>query len=487
MPQAALGRGGGGVTATDLPIVTAAQMRALEADAIAAGTPAWALMESAGLAAARAVAAFAGGLPTLVLCGSGNNGGDGYVMARILRSWGWQVRIAALAPPLTVDAQVAAAHWDGPVEPLNETTVSAPVLIDALFGIGLSRSIDETIVTGLHRLAAAARIVVAIDLPTGVSTDDGRCLSAPVAADMTVTFGAAKPAHVLHPAAAYCGRLVIAEIGLAPEHSLITRVGCPILPPLASGVHKFTRGHVLIAGGPKTSASAARLTALAAQRAGAGYVTLLSPADALDGNAAHPGSVVLARADTPAELAAAASDARVSAIAAGPGFGLGERRDALRALMTVGTPIVLDADVFSLFSGDAAGLKAALSGPAVLTPHQGEFRRLFGDLPGSKIDQVRLAAQSVGSVVLLKGPDTVIADPAGRVAVCNRGTADLATAGSGDVLTGIIAALLARGLSPFDAACAGAWLHAEAGCRAGHGLIAEDLIDRVAAVATDCR
>ncbi len=475
------------MTCTDTLVVTAPQMRALEAAAIAAGTPASALMEAAGLAAARATAAYVGGSSALVLCGPGNNGGDGYVVARILRDWGWPVRVAALASPVAAEAITAAAHWGGPVERLDAATVPEPLLIDALFGIGLTRGMTVEAAFNLHRLAAAARTVLAIDLPSGVSTDDGLCLSEPVKADLTVTFGAAKPVHILHPAADFCGRLVVADIGLAPDSSQIFRVGRPTLPSIAPDAHKFSRGHVLVAGGPKATASAARLTALAAQRAGAGYVTLLSPADALDGNAVRAGSVVLASADTTEDLAAAASDKRVSAVAVGPGFGIDGRRDAVVALLRAGTPIVLDADVFSLFAGDVAGLKAALVGPAVLTPHQGEFLRLFGQVPSSKIEQVRHAAQVVGAVVLLKGPDTVIADPAGRVAICNHGTADLATAGSGDVLTGIIAALLARGLSAFDAAGAGAWLHAEAGRRAGTGLIAEDLIDQLAAVTADCR
>lgn len=454
---------------------------------MARGTPATALMEAAGLAAARAIAAFVGGLPTLVLCGPGNNGGDGYVVARLLRDWGWPVRVAALAPPSAVEAIAAAELWAGPVEALNTDTATAPLLIDALFGIGLTRGVADGVASHVHRLAAAARIVVAIDLPSGVATDDGRCFSTPARADLTVTFGALKPAHLLHPAAGYCGRLVVAGIGLEPQASQICAVTRPVLPPLALDAHKFTRGHVLIAGGPKESAGAAQLSAAAAQRAGGGYVTLVSPADALDCNAAQLGSVVLALADAPAELALAAANARVSALAVGPGFDPARGRDAVLALLRSAKPIVLDADVFTLFAGDAAGLAAAICGPAVLTPHLGEFRRLFGDPSGSKIDQVLSAARTVGAVVLLKGPDTVIAAPDGRAAVCGHGTPDLATAGSGDVLTGIIAALLARGLGPFDAACAGAWLHAECGHRAGAGLIAEDLIDQLAAAAADCR
>lgn len=472
---------------TNSPVVTASEMRGLEAAAIARGRPATALMEAAGHMAARATAALVGGLPALILCGPGNNGGDGYVVARVLRDWGWSVRVAALAPPAAAEAIAAAALWAGPVEVLDVDTAPAPLLIDALFGIGLTRGVAASVVSNLHRLAAGARTVVAIDLPSGVATDDGQCLSEPVRADMTVTFGALKPAHLLHPAAGYCGRLVVAGIGLEPEASQTCAVTRPILPPIAADAHKFTRGHVLIAGGPKGSAGAARLAALAAQRTGAGYVTLLSPTDALDANAGQLGSVVLAVADVPVELAMAAANIRVSALAVGPGFGTSRGRDTVLALLGTAKPIVLDADVFTLFAADAPGLATAISGPAVLTPHLGEFRRLFGDLPGSKLDQVRTAARSVGAVVLLKGPDTVIAAPDGRAAICTHGTPDLATAGSGDVLTGVIAALLARGLSPFEAACAAAWLHAEAGRRAGPGLIAEDLINELAAATADCR
>lgn len=465
------------------PIVTAREMRDLEARVIAAGTPATALMESAGVAAANAIAAFVGGLPTLVLCGPGNNGGDGYVVARALRQCGWAVRVAALSVPATAEAKAAAALWDGPVEPLAMSTGPAPLLVDALFGTGITRGLSDDVTAILSQLSAAARVVAAIDLPSGVSTDDGQCLSPPMRADLTVTFGALKPAHLLSPAAGYAGRTVVAEIGLVPDRSDSFAIGRPYIAPPATNAHKFSRGHVLIAGGPKASAGAARLSALAAQRAGAGYVTLLSPLDAIDANAANLTSVVLSSGD----LNEVAREPRVSAVAIGPGLGLDLGRAPVLAVLAATKPTVLDADVFTLFAGDPGALAAAIHAPAVLTPHEGEFRRLFGDLPGSKLDRVRVAARLVGAVVLLKGPDTVIADPDGRAGICAHGTADLATAGSGDVLTGIIAALLARGLDAFNAACAGAWIHAEAGRGAGPGLIAEDLIAALPAVTRDCR
>ncbi len=464
-------------------IVTAQEMRDLEARVIAAGTPATALMDAAGHAAADAIAAFVGGLPTLVLCGPGNNGGDGYVVARALQQRGWPVRVAGLSAPVTAEAKAAAALWEGPVETLDMSTEPAPLIVDALFGIGLTRGLSDELTAILTRLSAAARVIAAIDLPSGVSTDDGQCLSPPMRAYLTITFGALKPAHLLSPAAGYAGRIVVAEIGLAPDRSEAFAIGRPHIAPPSSDAHKFSRGHVLLAGGPKASAGAARLSALAAQRAGAGYVTLLSPPDAIDANAANLTSVVLSSGD----LAETAREPRVSAIAIGPGLGLALGRTPVLAALAAAKPTILDADVFTLFAGDPGALAAAIQAPAVLTPHEGEFRRLFGELSGSKLDRVRAAARSVGAVVLLKGPDTVIADPDGRAGVCAHGTADLATAGSGDVLTGIIAALLARGLDAFDAASAGAWVHAEAGRRAGSGLIADDLVAALPAVIRNCR
>jgi hydroxyethylthiazole kinase-like uncharacterized protein yjeF len=458
------------------PILTAAEMRALEAACIEAGTSELELMERAGRAAARAIAAFGAPAPTLVLCGPGNNGGDGYVIARRLAKAGWPVRIAALAPPATATAKQAAARWSGPVEHIGPGTSPASVLVDALFGIGLTRGIGDPTMLAIHRLAQAARTRVAIDLPSGVATDDGALLSMPFAADLCVTFGAAKPAHFLHPGAGYAGRLVVAGIGLEPAASQLSLIEPPHFARVDPAAHKYQRGHVLVVGGPAHATGAARLAALAALRAGAGYVTLLSPPDALAANAAHLTGVVLRETGSPTAIAEALEEPRADAAVIGPALGTSGGRDKVLAVLGAGKPAVLDADVFTLFAGDPAALATAIdAGPVVLTPHEGEFVRLFGGLPGSKVDRTRAAADKVGAVVLLKGADTVVAAPGGRAAISARTSPALATAGSGDVLAGIIAAMLARGLDPLDAACAGAWLHGDAGRRGGVGLTAEDL------------
>ena len=450
-------------------VVTAMEMRAAEAAAIDAGTSAQVLMQRAGEAAARTIAAFDGPLPTLVLCGPGNNGGDGYVIAKALAERGWPVRVAALAEPATATAKWARAGWTGSVEPLDDVTAPAQALVDALFGIGLTRPLSDPARTALHRLAAAARLRVAIEVPSGVSTDDGATLSPPIGCDLTVTFGALKPAHVLQPAAAAMGRIVVADIGTTHDRRLTT-IAEPRLPTLDRTAHKFQRGHVAVLSGPMSATGASRLSAAAAARI-AGYVTLLSSGGALAINAAHLTSTVLKRADTAEDITAAL--AKVDAVVAGPG--LGEGRDKVLAALAAAKPSVFDADIFSLFADDPAALFAAIRAPAVLTPHEGEFVRLFGQLPGSKIERARAAAARAGAVVVLKGADTVVAAPDGRAAVNTGAPPQLATAGSGDVLSGIVAALLARGMPPFEAACGGVWLHARAGRRAGPGLVADDL------------
>ncbi|MCA3254902.1 MAG: NAD(P)H-hydrate dehydratase, partial [Alphaproteobacteria bacterium] len=386
-----------------------------------------------------------------------------------------------LAPPRAAEAIEAAALWGGPVESVEEAA-PAPVLIDALFGIGLAKPLDPALVATVARLGAAARLRIAVDLPSGVATDSGALLPAALACDLTVTFGALKPAHLLQPAAALCGRTVVAEIGLAPAAPTLFATAAPALAAPAADAHKFSRGHVLVVGGPVRSTGAARLAARAAQRAGAGYVTLACPPGALATYAAQLDETVLKPAASPDELAALAGDPRVSALVVGPGLARLDARDAVMAVLTSGKPAVLDADVFTAFAGDPDGLAAAIRGPAVLTPHEGEFARLLGNLPGSRIDRARAAAARIGAVVLLKGPDTVIAAPDGRAAINAHATPWLATAGSGDVLTGIIAARLATGVPPFEAAAQGAWLHGEAGLRAGSGLVASDLIAALPAV-----
>lgn len=440
------------------PVVTATEMRAAEAAAIAAGTSGFELMCHAGEAAAAGIAAFYGPAPVLVLVGPGNNGGDGYVVANALRQRRWPVEVAVLTPPATETAQQAATLWNAPVIDIADAEPRF-VLVDALFGTGLTRGLEEPLLSQFHALARASSVVVSLDLPSGAATDDGTALSPLAHADLTVTFGAMKPSHLLHPTAAGCGRVVVAGIGLGGVETKLFRNGAPPVLSLATDTHKYRRGHVVVVSG--AMAGAAWLAARAAQRAGAGYVTLASE------TALPPSSLVV---QPLGEIDLALADAVV--LGSGLGRDVAARRRAA-AVLEAGKPMVLDADIFSLFTADPVPVFGL---GAVMTPHEGEFARLFGDLPGSKVDRARAAAARSGNVIVLKGPDTVIAAPDGRAVINDHASPRLATAGSGDVLSGMIAAHLARGDAPFEAACAAVWRHGDAALRGRDGLIAEDLV-----------
>lgn len=451
-------------------VLTAAEMRSAEAAAIAAGTPARLLMERAGAAAAEAIWRFAGPLPALVLCGPGNNGGDGYVIARRLAERGTHVRVAALAEPRTPDARSARAAWPGPVESLAEAGPAA-LLVDALFGTGLTRPLDPEIVDRLREMALASRVKVAIDLPSGAATDDGTILSPIPDCDLTIAFASLKPSHLLQPSARHMGRIVVADIGIRAE----SRLGIVERPRLrwpGPDDHKYSRGYLLVVGG--AMAGAAALAASAAVRAGAGYVALVGE----DGSI--PNAIVRR-----AELDRALADERVDTVLIGPGLGRdGTAWDRLGAALGTGRPLVLDGDALWLLADRGAPFDRAA--PTIATPHAGEFRALYGD-GGSKVDSARSAAARSGHVIVYKGADTVIAAPDGRAALSLPGSAWLASAGTGDVLAGIVAAQCAAGLPAFEAACAGVWLHNRAAELAGPALIADDLPDRLAAAVAECR
>jgi hydroxyethylthiazole kinase-like uncharacterized protein yjeF len=452
-------------------ILTAAEMRAAEQRAIDAGTAVETLMERAGMSAAEAVWRYAGPLPALILCGPGNNGGDGYVVARGLKERGVPVRIAALCEPKSPAAQWARDLWNGPVEDLAEAE-PAPLLIDALFGTGLARPLADEVSAAMLRLAEAARVRVAIDLPSGVATDDGAILSPVPDHDLTITFATLKPAHLLQPAARHMGRIAVVDIGIVAE-SALSVIQRPRLPAPGPDDHKYNRGYVAILAGEMPGAAA--LAAAAAARAGAGYVRLVA-------SAVVPG-VPSAVVQAPG-MGFAHDDARLGAIVLGPGLGRGREGKALleRALGWQRS-LVLDGDALGLLGEH--GLRPPAG--AILTPHGGEFARLFPDgLPGSKVDQTREAARRLGRVVVFKGPDTVIAAPDGRGAIAPPAPHWLASAGTGDVLAGIVGAQRARGLDPFEAACAGGWLHGRAGAAAGPGLIADDLIDVLPLILAEC-
>lgn len=444
-------------------------MRAAEEAAITAGTPVAALMERAGAAAAEAIWRFAGPLPALVLCGPGNNGGDGYVIARVLAARGMTVRVAALSAPKSKAAIAAAAAWAGPVERLSEAK-SAPLLVDALFGTGLARPLEEIVARRLLDLAEKAQLRVAVDLPSGVATDDGAILSPMPDFDLTITFQTLKPAHLLQPAAGHMGRLVVADIGIAAEGRL-HEIARPALTSPGPDDHKYARGYVAVLGGEMPGAAA--LTASAALRAGAGYVRLIgskpvsSAANAIV-QSAKPGLIF--------------DDKRIDVVAIGPGLGRGRRADGLMdAVDATQIPRVLDADAFWWLGENPQSLS-----DAILTPHEAEFERLFGALAGSKVDRARAAAAGSGAVIVYKGADTLVAAPDGRAAIARPAPHWLASAGTGDVLTGIIAARRASGMAPFEAACAGVWLHARAAEIAGPFLIADDLVAALPAACADC-
>jgi len=456
-------------------VLTADEMRAAEAAAIESGTPVKTLMERAGKAAAGAIWLYAGPVPALVLCGPGNNGGDGYVIARILRERGAKVRVAALAEPRSAAAKAAREGWGGPVEDLADAG-SAPLLVDALFGTGLGRPLDEGAAQILGWLAEQARIRIAIDLPSGAATDDGRILSPVPDFDLTITFATLKPSHLLQPAARHMGRIVVADIGIRAENGL-WEIGRPRLGAPGPDDHKYSRGYVAVLAGAMPGASA--LTAAAALRAGAGYVRLLGR----QWVGGIPNAIVQDRGDPDQHLA----DPRLGALAVGPGLGRdADAKRLLDAALRSLCPLVLDADALTLMAGAPERL-ADLPHVPILTPHAGEFVRLFGAPGGSKLDQARKAAEVSRSVIVYKGADTLVAAPNGRAGLAPATSHWLATAGTGDVLTGIIAAMRARGLDAFEAACAGVWLHGRAAGRAGPGLIADDLLDHLPAAVADCR
>ena len=451
-------------------ILTAAEMRAAEQRAIDAGTPVETLMERAGCAAADAIWSYAGPLPALVLCGPGNNGGDGYVIARALAERGADVRVAALGEPASPAAIAARARWTGPVGTLDEAKPAA-LLVDALFGTGLKRPLDPAAAEALARLAAAVQVRVAVDLPSGVATDDGAILSPVPDCDLTVTFATLKPSHLLQPAARHMGRIVIADIGLAAD-SALRRIERPGLAAPGPDDHKYSRGYAALLAGAMPGAIA--LAAAAAARAGAGYVRLIAP---------HPLAGV-PHAIVQSSGLDALDDKRIGALALGPGLGSdGAAKDLLERGLASGHPLVLDADALTLL---AAGVLPKFKAVPILTPHAGEFERLFGKGEGSKVERARATARQAGAVIVFKGADTVVAAPDGRAAIAAPASSWLASAGTGDVLTGIVAALRARGLDPFDAACAGVWLHGRAGALAGVALIADDILAHLPAALNEC-
>jgi hydroxyethylthiazole kinase-like uncharacterized protein yjeF len=456
-------------------ILTAAGMRAAEEAAIAAGTPVETLMERAGQAAAEAIRLYAGPLPALVLCGPGNNGGDGYVVARALEARGMEVRVAALAEPKGEAARQARARWTGPVEPLADAAAAA-LLIDALFGTGLGRPLDAAVAGRLNTLAQAAAIRVAIDLPSGAATDDGTLLSPVPDFDLTVTFQTLKPSHRLQPAARHMGRIVVADIGIEASGNL-TGIARPRLEAPGPDAHKYSRGLVVLIAGAMPGASA--LAAAAASRAGAGAVRLQARTPAPN----VPAAVIQA----PGDPLAALDDKRIGALLLGPGLAVDEEgRKLFDAALATPHGLVLDAGALRLLAQCGLGVLEGRAPTPILTPHEGEFRLLFGKGQGGKVERARDAAARAQAVIIYKGSDTVVAAPDGRAAISPPAPAWLASAGTGDVLAGIVAAMRAMGLEAYEAACAAVWLHGRAAALAGPFLIADDLLASLPAALASC-
>jgi hydroxyethylthiazole kinase-like uncharacterized protein yjeF len=444
------------------------------------GVPSLVLMENAGRAVARAIRQRLRPARTVVLCGPGNNGGDGYVAARLLAQEGWPVSVAGLAEPRAgADAATMAGRWTGPTVPFTpEEAARADLVVDAVFGAGLSRDLDPAVAAVL----AAARRRVAIDVPSGLDGGTGAARGAVSPACFTVTFFRLKPGHLLLPGRELCGEVVLADIGMpaAVLGGIGTRTfanGPSLwpLPKLGMAGQKYTRGMLTVLAGSQM-AGAARLAAMGARRAGAGLLTLVVRGNGDGLRATEPGLII---SEEPLE--ALLQDRRRQTWLCGPGLGLDRARAALPVLIAAGRRILADADAL----GACAGEPDRLRGVSVITPHGGEFAKLFGPVGDDKLAAARAAAARIGAVVVLKGADTVIAAPDGRAAINHNAPPSLATAGSGDVLAGIIAGLLTQGMPAWEAAAAGVWLHGEAARLAdpnsgGAGLIAEDLGEGIA-------
>lgn len=488
-----------------LEVLTNAEMAQADRLAIAGGIAGATLMGNAGGAVAEAVAARRSAANrTVVVAGPGNNGGDGFVAARVLAARGYDVEVLLLgdATSLKGDAAIAAKMWNGPTAPAKPGALDgADIIVDALFGAGLDRRVEGLARAMIEAMNARARAIIAVDLPSGINGTSGAVMGTAVNAVHTVTFFRKKPGHLLLPGRLHCGTVSVADIGI-PAAALgriaprtfenvpgLWREKFPV--PRHDG-HKYDRGHAVVVSGPSWSTGATRLAARAALRAGAGLVTIASPREALAVNAPASLAVMVRPVDGAAELEAFLADQRLNALAIGPGIGVNEATcELVLAALSGDRAVVLDADAITSFAKAPQRLAEALQGrqgkATILTPHEGEFSRYFGELDertkvGSKLDRARLAAKITGATILLKGPDTVVAASDGRASIAGNAPAFLATAGAGDVLTGIAAGLLAQSMPAFEAASAAVWLHGEAANVFGPGLISEDLSEMLPGV-----
>lgn len=484
-------------------LLTTAEMTRADQLTIAAGTPGLELMERAGAAVAEAAAAMVGpGATIAILCGPGNNGGDGLVAARLLRDRGYTVRAGLLVPmeALRGDAAAVAHRFAGEIWPLSDRFLDgADLAVDALFGAGLTRPLEGKALRMVRLLEDARVPVLSVDVPSGIDGTSGAVLGAAVTAQRTITFFRMKPGHLLMPGRVHCGLVSVADIGI-PAETLATikpmagrnhpEIWRGSLPRLKIDGHKFERGHVVAVSGPPWQTGAIRLAARAALRIGAGLVTVASPPAAAPAHAAQLNAVMLSVFEGAKGLAALLADRRKNVVIIGPGASIGPAtRELVQVALAAGAGAIIDADAMTSFQDDPSALFAAIGrarpAPVILTPHEGELARLWPGLAGSKLDRARAAAAACGAVVVLKGADTVIAAPDGRAAINDNAPPSLATAGSGDVLAGLAAGLLAQGMDAYSAASAAVWMHGRAAQLFGPGLIAEDLSGLIPKVLTE--
>jgi hydroxyethylthiazole kinase-like uncharacterized protein yjeF len=481
-----------------IEILSNAEMSQADRLTISGGVAGIALMQNAGAAVAEAVVARrSGGGRVVVVAGPGNNGGDGFVAARLLAARGYAVEVLLVgkAEALKGDAALAAQAWAVPFVPADPVRLAhADIVVDALFGAGLDRPVEGLPRTMIEAMNAQSAPIVAVDLPSGINGTSGAVMGVAVHAAHTVTFFRKKAAHVLLPGRLHCGTLSVADIGIpasvlasiAPQtFENVPKLWRAMFPAPRLAGHKYDRGHAVVVSGPSWSTGAARLAARGALRAGAGLVTIASPHEALPINAAASLAVMVRPVDGAGELAKFLADRRLNAVALGPGLGVNQATcDLVLAALSGERAVVLDADAMTSFAGTpqrlAEALKERAGGPTALTPHEGEFSRYFGALDeqtkvGSKLEMARLAAKLTGVTVVLKGADTVVAAADGRASIAANAPAALATAGTGDVLTGITTGLLAQGMPAFEAASAAVWMHGRAASLFGPGLISEDL------------